>query len=130
MARKNGIPVIMAADNGDGIIADVERYDLDNKYPILHGIIGDMSAEKFKDISSVELPGVIAKMAGADMAVPRMLESVAEVGKTLYSWPQLGTAATMCGSVLAYLARKVVLRDKKIKSGRKPFGPEKLFEIE
>jgi molybdopterin/thiamine biosynthesis adenylyltransferase len=128
IARTNSVPVIMAADNGDGIIADVERYDLDKNYPILHGIIKDLSTDKFKDISPTELPGVIAKMAGADMAVPRMLASVVEVGKTLYSWPQLGTAATMCGSVLAYLARKVVLKDKKIKSGRHPFGPEKIFE--
>ena len=28
-ARKKGIPLIMATDNGDGVIVDVERYDID-----------------------------------------------------------------------------------------------------
>lgn len=129
-ARKEKVPVIMAADNGDGIIVDVERYDLDKKYPLLHGIIEGLSAEEFKHVSPTELPQVIAKMAGANLAVPRMLSSVVEVGKTLYSWPQLGTAATMCGAVLAYLARKIVLNDQKVRSGRKAFGPEKFFEID
>ncbi len=116
LARERGIPVIMAADNGDGIIADVERFDLNRKYPILHGIIGKMTPEDLKNIPPRELPRVIARIAGADRADLRMLHSVTEVGKSLYSWPQLGTAATLCGSVLAYLARQIILDHQKIKS--------------
>jgi len=128
LAKKMGMPVIMAADNGDGIIADVERFDRDKTYPILHGLIGEKKSEDLKKILPENLPGIMAKIAGADIANLRMLESVAEVGKSIYSWPQLGTAATMCGAVLAYLARRIILRDSKIRSGRYEVNPDAIFE--
>lgn len=128
LARKIGIPVIMAADNGDGIIVDVERYDLSRNYPILHGLIGKMKAEDLKNLPSRDLPKVIAKIAGADIADLRMLHSVTEVGKSIYSWPQLGTAATLCGSILSYLSRRIILKDKKIQSGRYEINPDTVFE--
>lgn len=129
IARSAGIPVIMAADNGDGIIADVERYDLNKKYPVLHGILGKMTPEDFKKIKPKDLPKTIAKMAGANIANIRMLESVIQVGKKIYSWPQLGTAATMCGTIMAYLSRKVILKDKEIKSGRYEVNPDVIFNL-
>ncbi len=128
LARVNGIPVVMAADNGDGIIADVERYDLNRKYPILHGRLGTMRAEDLRRIAPRDVPRIVARIAGAEIAHLRMLKSVLEVGKSLYSWPQLGTAATMCGSVLAYLARRIALRDPAIKSGRYEVNPDAVFE--
>ncbi len=127
IARANDIPVVMAADNGDGVIADVERFDLDPKLPILHGIMGNITPEDVKNVPPQELPKVIAKMAGADMAHLRMLESVGEVGKSIYSWPQLGTAANLCGTVLAYLARRVILKDN-IPSGRRAVNLDAIFE--
>ena len=84
--------------------------------PLLHGILGDITADQFKNLSPQELPGVIAKMAGANLAVPRMLQSVPEVGKTIYSWPQLGTAANLCGTTLGYLARRVILKAPNVKN--------------
>lgn len=126
LARKQGIPVIMAADNADGIIVDVERYDLNKNYPILHGILGRMTSEQFKKVDPQDLPRVIAKMAGANMSTIRMVESVMQVGRTIYSWPQLGNAATMCGSVLTYLARKIILKEK-VPSGRTDFSVDNAF---
>jgi len=117
MAKPLGIPVIMAADNADGIIVDVERYDQNKKLPILHGILGKMTSEQFKLIAPRNLPKTMAKIAGAHLSTVRMLESVLEVGNTIYSWPQLGSAATLCGSVLANIARKILL-NQPIKSGR------------
>lgn len=128
IARAAGIPVIMAADNGDGIITDIERYDLNKKYPILHGILGKMTPEDFKKIEPKDLPKTIAKMAGATIANVRMLESVIQVGRKIYSWPQLGTAATMCGTILAYLARGVVNKNPNLKSGRYEVNPESIFD--
>lgn len=120
-ARKLGIPIIMAADNADSIVVDVERYDLNKKYPILHGILGKMTSEEFKHVEPQDLPKVIAKMAGANLSTIRMLESVMQVGKTIYSWPQLGNAATLCGAVLTYLAREIILKVK-VPSGRTDFN--------
>ncbi len=128
LARARGIPVIMGTDNGDGMIVDIERFDLDKSYPILHGSIGDLTAEKCKQVAPEDLPAVYAKVAGAELAVPRMLESVAQVGKTLYSWPQLGTAANLCGTVVAYLTRRIILKSPNIKSGRYEVNLDSIFE--
>ncbi len=121
------IPVIMAADNGDGVVVDVERFDLEKNYPILHDIIPGIKSDIFKNVKPQELPQVIAKMAGAKYASARMLESVKEVGKTLFSWPQLGTAATLCGSSLSNLARRILIGEK-IKSGRYLIDEKKMFK--
>lgn len=129
-ARQHGIPVIMAADNGDNIVVDVERYDLDRALPILNGVIGaEVTPEEFKTFAAADLPRVIARMAGAPFATERMQQSVFEVGKSLYTWPQLGTAATLCGATLAYLARRIILKDD-IKSGRYEVNLDAIFEFD
>ncbi|MBI4136026.1 MAG: ThiF family adenylyltransferase [Candidatus Vogelbacteria bacterium] len=127
LSRERGLAVLMGTDNGDGAIVDIERYDLNKDAPILNGLIGDLTAAGLKNMPPTDLPKIAAKIAGADLVVPRMLESVAEVGKTLYSWPQLGTAANLCGSLLAYLARRIVTGDRALKSGRYTVGPETIF---
>jgi len=128
-ARTLGIPVIMGTDNGDGIIVDIERFDMNNSYPLLHGKIRDLQSSDCRKIDPKDLPRIYAKVAGASLAVPRMLTSVAEVGKTLYSWPQLGTAANLCGTVITYLARSIVLGDTSIKSGRYQVDLDKIFRL-
>jgi hypothetical protein len=117
VARASRVPMIMAADNGDGVIVDIERYDIQPDRPLLHGILGDMHPRDLVNIDPKQLPNIIAKMAGADFASARMLSSVDAVGKTIYSWPQLGTAATLCGSTLANLARRIVIGEQ-LSSGR------------
>jgi molybdopterin/thiamine biosynthesis adenylyltransferase len=127
MAREKRIPVIMVTDNGDGAIVDVERYDRESNRALLHGKI-TVSAEEFRHMDPRDLPRVAAKMAGADVAVPRMLESVVEVGETLYSWPQLGTAANMAGTIGAYLVRHLTAGPHNIKSGRYTVSMDAAFE--
>src|SRR3989338_4777417 len=128
LAKKRKIPVIMGTDNGDGAIIDIERYDIKQSYPMLHGLICSLTPEKIKCMNPKDWPGVAAKIAGANFAVPRMLDSVVEVGKTLYSWPQLGTAANLCGTVLAYLARRIIIKSPNIKSGRYVVSLDSIFE--
>lgn len=111
VAREKGIPVIMVTDNGDGIIVDVERYDLDSKTELFNGALGPISIEDFKSFTPSDLPKLATKVAGVDLIVPRMLMSLKEVGKTLYSWPQLGDAATLSGVAIAYCVRKLILKE-------------------
>ena len=106
-ARKRKIPVIMGPDNGDGIIVDVERYDLHPELQLFNGVIGDITMETFKNFPPEELPKLATRIAGAEFAEPRMKDSILCVGKTIYSWPQLGDAATLCGVTLAYVARRI-----------------------
>jgi len=108
-SKKRGIPVVMATDNGDGVIVDIERYDLDKNTKLFNGLIGDITLDEFKNFPAHELPKLASKIAGLELIVPRMLESLALVGKSLYSWPQLGDAATLSGVVVAYAVKQIAL---------------------
>lgn len=121
------VPLVMATDNGDGIIVDVERYDLDPNLALFNGALGDISIEAFRSFPPSELPKLATKVAGPDYIVERMLQSLGEVGRTLYSWPQLGTAATFTGVATAYLARRI-LTGGNIASGKYDMNLESIFE--
>lgn len=127
LAKKFKIPVIMATDHADNILVDIERYDLQPSYPILHGLLGNLQIEKIKNLDPKSFIKLTAKIAGANFATPRMLYSLLEVGKTIYSWPQLGNAATLCGAIVTYLAKEIILK-KPIKSGRILVNVDKIFK--
>jgi hypothetical protein len=59
----------------------------------------------------------------------RVLHSVLEVGRTIYSWPQLASAATLSGAVLAYTVRKIA-NGEKIKSGKIDISLESFLDID
>lgn len=107
-ARALRIPVVMATDNGDNAILDVERYDLEPERPLFHGLAGDVAAippERLRDPARrVELASAIV---GGEIT-ERTRYSLSEVGRSIPSWPQLGTAATLAGSIAAYAARMIV----------------------
>lgn len=126
-AREKGIPVVMATDNGDSVIVDVERYDLDPGLQLFNGALGDFGMEQFMNFPPTELPRLATKVAGPEFIVPRMLSSLMEVGKTLYSWPQLGSAASFSGVVTAYILRAFA-EGKDIKGGKYNISLEDVFE--
>jgi len=112
LARKNRIPVIMATDNGDNIMLDVERFDLNPDYPLLHGDVPENELLKItKDTPKPEAARIISKWVGPENVAIRMQQSLFELGKTLYSWPQLGTAAFLSGCALSYASRKILLNE-------------------
>lgn len=126
-ARKRKIPVIMGTDNGDGIILDVERYDLHPDLQLFNGVIGDITLETFRNFPPHELPKLATRIAGAELAQPRMKDSILRVGKTLYSWPQLGDAATLCGVTLAYIARRIA-NDMPTREGKYAVNLEQIID--
>lgn len=126
-ARERGIPVIMATDNGDGVIVEIERFDLDHSTQLFNGALGDITLEEFKTFPPQELPKLATKIAGADLVVPRMLLSLKEVGSTLYSWPQLGDAATLSGIAIAYCVRKIALGES-LGNGKMEINMDAIFD--
>jgi tRNA A37 threonylcarbamoyladenosine dehydratase len=110
-SRNRKIPVIMGTDNGDGVILDIERFDLNPSLRIFNGAIGDFTLDEFKKFPPQELPKLASKIAGPKIVAPKMLLSLLEVGKTLYSWPQLGDAATLCGVTLSYITKRIILNE-------------------
>lgn len=108
-ARERGIPVVMATDNGDNIIVEVERFDLDKTKPLFNGIIGDVTLEMFKSFTPSDLPKLATKIAGPQFVTERMMKSLLQVGREIYSWPQLGDAATLSGVAIAYILKRLAL---------------------
>lgn len=126
VARALHIPVISAADNGDGTIVDIERFDLEPRRPLFHGTVPELTGEEIKELGFAERIDLINKMVGFEMVADRMKASVGEVGKTLYSWPQLGGAAMTSGGAVAYVVTHL-LRGEDMKSGKYDVKFERAF---
>lgn len=107
-AKKHKLPVLMAADNGDNAVVDIERYDLDPNTPFFHGRAGEISYEMLKSLDKFGIGKLITKLVGPENVTARMQASLLEMGKTIVSWPQLGGAALINGAAVAYCARKVI----------------------
>jgi molybdopterin/thiamine biosynthesis adenylyltransferase len=133
MAKPAGIPVIMAADDGDGVLIDIERFDKNREAPILHGLVPDDVIDRIlgpDSPSRKELGFLIGKyFVGFENTPLRMFESLAEVGKTLPSWPQLGGAAALAGVTLAYAAKRII-NDQPLSAGRHLFTPDEKLNPE
>lgn len=107
-AKKRRIPVIMAADNGDGGILEVERYDLNENLEPFHGRVSQPSADTMKlpTIGNILTDDFLQT---EDIA-PRMKQSLLEIGTSIPIWPQLGTAALLNGMAVATVVRKILTK--------------------
>lgn len=123
-ARKLGIPVIMAADNGDGVLIDVERFDLEPRRPLFHGWLDHMDLDNISpELTFAQKLTIIADMVRLEQAETRAQDSLEDVGTVLNTWPQLGTAALMAGVALTFVARRILL-GLPMPSGRYAIGLE------
>lgn len=107
-AKRLRIPVVMAADNGDNGVVDIERYDQEPTTKFFHGRIGNVSFKKLSSLNKFETGKLITKLVGVKNINSRMKESLMTMGKTIVSWPQLGGAALLNGSAVAFCVRKIV----------------------
>ncbi len=108
LCKKYRIPLVQAADNGDNGVVDIERYDLDPQPEFFHGRLGNISYEKFLHMNKFETGEMITRLVDPKNVTKRMLASLAEMGKTIVSWPQLGGAAMLNGAAVAYCVRKII----------------------
>lgn len=120
------IPIVMATDDGDDVLLDIERFDTDGVNKIFHGILPIDIINKVKNNeikNRNELGRIIGEyFVGFDNVPVRMMESLQEVGLTLPSWPQLGGAAAMAGIAVAYAVKEIILSNE-TKSKRLLCGP-------
>jgi len=116
-AKKYRVPIVMAADNGDDGVVDIERYDLNKNTPFFHGRMGKVSYEMLKGLKKFEIGRLIAKHVGAENVHTRMMDSLPEMGKTIVSWPQLGGAAQLNGVAVAFCVRRI-LNNQELENNR------------
>ncbi|WP_308212876.1 ThiF family adenylyltransferase [Nocardia otitidiscaviarum] len=123
-ARAARIPVVMATDHGDGAFLDVERYDLEPDAPLFGGRAGDLTADRAALTDPARRLEIVHAIVG-DAVSPRTRASLAEVGRTLPTWPQLGTAVGVAGALAAAAARAIVC-GAPMPSGRYRVDPDEL----
>jgi molybdopterin/thiamine biosynthesis adenylyltransferase len=121
-AKKKRIPVVM--DTSDRCMLDIERFDLDAEYPVLHGAIENESitADEIKALGAQLLMKVVDIHAISD----GMKRSLPEIGKSITTWPQLASEVTTGAGIAAAAARHILL-GKAVASGRYYFDPESKF---
>lgn len=116
-ASELGIPVVMVTDHGDNVLLDVERYDLEPGYPLFHGAAGDIAGLGTRELADPSRRRELVTAIVGTQVTPQTRYSLCQVGDTLPSWPQLGTAVTLAGAIAALAARLIACRQP-LASGR------------
>ena len=114
-AKALGIPVVMET-NDRGMI-DIERYDLDKNYPLLHGLLGDVSYENLKGITPETALPFFMKFFSFDSVSDRGKVTLVELGQTVSTWPQLASSVMLGAGLVADTVRRILLNELNI-SGR------------
>jgi molybdopterin/thiamine biosynthesis adenylyltransferase len=114
-ARELRIPVLM--ETSDRGMIDVERFDLEPARPLLHGLIGDIKADRVKGLSTYEKVPLVLQIIGASTLSSRMAASLIDIETTLKTWPQLASHVMLGGAVNTDTARRIALGQFK-SSGR------------
>jgi molybdopterin/thiamine biosynthesis adenylyltransferase len=125
-AREQRVPVIM--ETNDNCIIDIERYDLEPDREIFHG---KLSRKEIKEAVSaeslIEKTAVLIKLFDIENITHRMKESIPEFGKTVLSWPQLGSEVIYGSGVTVALVRMLLLGQLK-EIEQEYFGIERHLE--
>ncbi|WP_129352014.1 Rv1355c family protein [Sorangium cellulosum] len=114
-ARAHRIPVLM--DTSDRGLIDVERFDLEGDRPILHGLVGDLSPDLIRGLSTEDKVPYVMRIIGQDTMSVRFRATLLEVQQTVSTWSQLGSAVVHGGAAAADTARRI-LAGEPVPSGR------------
>ena len=114
-ARELRIPVLM--DTSDRGMLDVERFDLEPERPILHGLLADANAEFLRGLDTDEKIPHVLRILGEEELSTRLMASMVEIGESISTWPQLGSAVALGGALVTDAARRVLLGELRA-SGR------------
>lgn len=114
-AKELEIPVLMET-NDRGMI-DIERYDMNPQYPMLHNLLGDVSWKGLQNLTNEQKVPMMMKLAAFKTITQRQKLTVLEIGQSISTWPQLGSNVIMGAGVTADVARRILLNQLNI-SGR------------
>lgn len=117
--RTNHIAVIMATDIGDTVILDVERHDQPNGAKIFGGRLKPKDLELLAagQVPPDQLKHFMLRVLGVRHLSTRLINSGLDIGTRLSGMPQLGTTASMAGSVATVAIRELLLNHR-MPSGR------------
>lgn len=121
IAKERKIPLISAADVGDNVVLDIERYDETPQPEMFLGRVAGMENINFSKLTDKEKKKLIIKLVGFEENSEKMLNSLFAIGGSIVTWPQLGSTASIAGGVVATAIKKIILGEK-VKSGRYYFS--------
>lgn len=124
LAKKHKIPVVMATDCGEGVLLDVERYDISPDTQMFNGRVDSTLTDKILKgrIQGKERLLTVSKIVGLENVSVRKTDSLLEIGKSLYTWPQLGSSVELCGVATSMAVQKLALGIPISKSSFIPLG--------
>ncbi|HVC15004.1 MAG TPA: Rv1355c family protein [Acidimicrobiales bacterium] len=114
-ARRQRVAVVM--ETSDRGMIDVERFDLEPDRPVFHGLLGDIGADALVSLTTAEKVPYVLAIVDAPQGSARGAASMAEIGRTISSWPQLGSEVTLGGAIVAATVRRLGLGED-VPSGR------------
>ncbi len=117
LCKEYKIPLVSAADVGDNVTLDIERYDLSPQPDFFLGRVPEIEKLDLSKLSENARRRTIVQLVGYEEHSEEMLSSLLGLGETLGTWPQLGATATIGGGVVTTVIKKIVLGEK-VKSGR------------
>lgn len=122
-AKELGIPVVM--ETSDRGLIDVERFDLEPERPIFHGLMeeDELKHTNWNGMTAAERMHIVMKIVNYEQLSERMKESLAQIGKSIGTWPQLASSVVAGGAHLAAIIRLILL-GYPVSSGREYFDVE------
>ncbi|MFC1598112.1 ThiF family adenylyltransferase [Patescibacteria group bacterium] len=131
-AKEYKIPVIMVTGNGENVIIDVERYDIDNDLEILNGTVNTKVIERVETLDKNkicvrEYTALCRDFIGADNLAERLQDSFQLIGSELAGIPQLAESSFLRGAVISYFARQIAT-SASVPSGRYYLNMDSMIE--
>jgi len=115
VARRRRLPVLM--ETSDRGLFDVERFDLEAERPLFHGLLPELSSAEIAGLAPQDKVPYVLGILEPDQVSSRGAASLAEVGRTLATWPQLGGDVTLGAATVAAAVRRLGT-DRPLPSGR------------
>lgn len=114
-AKDMRIPVLM--DTNDRGMIDIERFDLEPDREILHGLITANDIEEMKDHTPEKRLAFVSRIISLENTSDKLKKSMAEINKSIVSWPQLASSVVLGGAATTDISRRILLNQHQ-KSGR------------
>jgi molybdopterin/thiamine biosynthesis adenylyltransferase/nitroreductase len=103
-ARARRMPVVM--ETSDRGMLDVERFDLEPDRPILHGLLGGLTAADVPKMSPPERMDLMLRILGVTTISARIAASLLEFGRSLRGVSQLGSDVVLGGASTTIVVRR------------------------